>query len=43
MNSTLASILKIALGAISSMVTLVIKIITNKIDDDSDDDTDVNS
>lgn len=41
MNSTLAAILKIALGAISSMVTLVIRIITNKIDDS--DDSDVNN
>lgn len=43
MNSTLAAILKIALGAISSMVTLVIRIITNKIGSDDFEDSDVNN
>lgn len=37
MNSTLASILKIALGAIGSMLTVVINLIGNKIDDGDDD------
>lgn len=36
MNSTLASILKIALGAIGSMLTVVINLISNKIDDDNE-------
>lgn len=36
MNSTLASILKIALGAIGSMLTVVINLLSNKIDDDND-------
>lgn len=36
MNSTFASILKIALGAIGSMLTVVINLISNKIDDDND-------
>ncbi len=38
MNSTLASILKIALTAISSMVALVIKLISDKIDDSDDEE-----
>lgn len=38
MNNTLASIIKIALGAISSIVTLVIKIISDKVSDDVDDE-----
>lgn len=36
MNSTLAAILKIALGAIGSMLTVVINLIGNKIDDDNE-------
>lgn len=36
MNSTLASILKIALGAIGSMLTVVINLISNRIDDDNE-------
>ncbi len=36
MNSTLATILKIALGAIGSMLTVVINLIGNKIDDDNE-------
>lgn len=40
MNNTLASILKIALTAISSMVALVIKLISDKIDDDVDESND---
>lgn len=36
MNSTLASILKIALGAIGSMLTVVINLISNKIDGDDE-------
>lgn len=36
MNNTLAAILKIALGAIGSMLTVVINLISNKIDDDNE-------
>lgn len=36
MNSTLAAILKIALGAIGSMLTVVINLIGNKIDNDNE-------
>lgn len=40
MNNTLASIIKIALTAISSMVGLVIKLLSDKVDDSIDNKED---
>lgn len=37
MNSSLAQILKICLGAVSSIISLVVSIISNKITDAEDD------
>lgn len=37
MNSSLAQILKICLGAVSSIISLVVSLISNKIDDSKED------
>lgn len=37
MNSSVAQILKICLGAVSSIISLIVSIISNKIDDGAKD------